>query len=281
MPHRRPIDRIGALAIRYGLLLAVASLFLAPLVFMLVAAVKPDNDVLAESNSPMAFWPSRIENNYADAFGTSQFGRLFVNSLIVTGSVVVLGTLVNSMAGYALAWVPFKGRRLLLGLVIALYIVPFQAVAIPLLLIVSKLRIVDTYLVQILPFIASPFFIYLFYSFFVGLPRELFEAARIDGAGPVRTYRSVALPLIKPALATSAILSFLYSWGGLFWPVMVTRSEASRPVTVGLSQVAGAIPIQWGDIMAMSVAISAPILIVFLVFQPAFIRSIARSGLKG
>jgi len=280
MPHHRK-SRIGALAIRYSLLLAVASLFLAPLVFMLVASVKPDNDVLAESDSLAAFWPTRIENNYADASNTSQFGRLFVNSLIVTGSVVILGMLVNSMAGYALALVPFKGRRLLLGFVIALYIVPFQAVAIPLLLIVSELRIVDTYIVQILPFIASPFFIYLFYSYFIGLPHELFEAARIDGASRVRTYRSVALPLIKPALAASAILSFLYSWGNLFWPVMVTRSEASRPVTVGLSQVAGQLPTQWGDIMAMSVAISAPILIVFLVFQPAFIRSIASSGLKG
>jgi len=237
--------------------------------------------VLAESNSLSAFWPSEIENNYDDAFITSQFGRLFVNSLIISGSVVVLGTLVNSMAGYALAWVPFKGRRLLLGAVVALYIVPFQAVAIPLLLIVSRVQIVDTYLVQILPFIASPLFIYLFYSFFLGLPRELFEAARIDGAGVVRTYASIALPLIKPALATSAILSFLYSWGGLFWPVMVSRSDASRPVTVGLSQVAGLLPTQWGDIMAMSVAISAPILIVFLIFQPAFIRSIASTGLKG
>jgi len=113
------------------------------------------------------------------------------------------------------------------------------------------------------------------------LPKELFEAARIDGAGIVRSYVSIALPLIKPALATSAILSFLLTWGGLFWPVMVTRSEASRPVTVGLSQVAGMLPTQWGDIMAMSVAISAPILIVFLIFQPAFIRSIASTGLKG
>ncbi len=141
--------------------------------------------------------------------------------------------------------------------------------------------IVDTYLVQILPFIASPFFIYLFYSFFLGLPGELFEAARIDGAGAVRAYRLIALPLIKPAIATSAILSFLAIWGGLFWPLMVTRSVQVRPVTVGLSQVAGTLPTHWGDIMAMSVAISTPILIVFFIFQPAFIRSIASSGLKG
>ena len=278
MPHQQ---RIGTIALRYGLLLAVASVFLAPLLFMLVGSVKPDIDVLAESNSLSAFWPTQIENNYEDAFITSQFGRLFVNSLIISGCVVLLGTLVNSMAGYALAWVPFRGRRLLLGFVVALYIVPFQAVAIPLLLIFSKVQLVDTHLVQILPFIASPFFIYLFYSFFLGLPRELFEAARIDGAGLIRTYASIALPLIKPAIASSAILSFMYSWGGLFWPVMVTRSDASRPVTVGLSQVAGLLPTQWGDILAMSVAISAPILIVFLIFQPAFIRSIASSGIKG
>lgn len=273
--------RIGGLAVRYGLLLVVAAVFVVPLLVMFVGSVKPDRDVLAESTSLKAFWPTQIENNYADAIATSQFGRLLVNSLIVSGSVVLLGTFVNSMAGYALAWVPFKGRRLLLGVVVALVIVPFQAVAIPLLLIVSNLQIVDTYLVQILPFIASPFFIYLFYSFFLGLPKELFEAARIDGAGVMRAYFSIALPLIKPAIATSAILSFLASWGGLLWPLMVTRSVEVRPVTVGLSQVAGFLPTQWGDIMAMSVAISLPILVVFLIFQPAFIRSVANSGLKG
>jgi multiple sugar transport system permease protein len=281
MAMGRSTRRMGALAVRYGLLLVVAAVFVVPLLVMFVGSVKPDLDVLAETNSLKAFRPSQIENNYADAFATSQFGRLLVNSLIVSGSVVVLGTFVNSMAGYALAWVPFKGRRLLLGVVVALVIVPFQAVAIPLLLIASKVQIVDTYVIQILPFIASPFFIYLFYSFFLGLPRELFEASRIDGAGVVRAYTSIALPLIKPAIATSAILSFLAIWGGLFWPVMVTRSVEVRPVTVGLSQVAGTLPTHWGDIMAMSVAISAPILIVFLVFQPAFIRSIASSGLKG
>ena len=281
MTVRRSRRRIGGLAIRYGLLLVVAAVFVVPLLVMFVGSVKPDRDVLAESTSLKAFWPTQIENNYADAITTSQFGRLLVNSLIVSGSVVLLGTFVNSMAGYALAWVPFKGRRLLLGVVVALVIVPFQAVAIPLLLIVSNLQIVDSYLVQILPFIASPFFIFLFYSFFLGLPRELFEAARIDGAGVIRAYVSIALPLIKPAIATSAILSFLASWGGLLWPLMVTRSVEVRPVTVGLSQVAGFLPTQWGDIMAMSVAISVPILVVFLIFQPAFIRSIASSGLKG
>jgi len=281
MSRGRSRRRVGGLVVRYGLLLIVAAVFVVPLLVMFVGSVKPDRDVLTESTSLKAFWPTQIENNYADAIATSQFGRLLANSLIVSGSVVLLGTFVNSMAGYALAWVPFKGRRLLLGVVVALVIVPFQAVAIPLLLIVSNLQIVDSYLVQILPFIASPFFIFLFYSFFLGLPRELFEASRIDGAGVVRAYISIALPLIKPAIATSAILSFLASWGGLLWPVMVTRSVDVRPVTVGLSQVAGFLPTQWGDIMAMSVAISLPILVVFLIFQPAFIRSIASSGLKG
>src|SRR5260370_3927557 len=158
---------------------------------------------------------------------------------------------------------------------------PFQAVVAPILLFFSGVQIVDTYLVQIIRFIASPFFIYLFCSFFLDLPKELFEAARIDGAGIVRSYVSIALPLIKPALATSAILSFLLIWGGLFWPVMVTRTEASRPITVGLSQVAGMLPTQWGDIMPMSLAISPPLLIVFLLLHPPFLRSIASSSLKG
>src|SRR5260370_14224445 len=188
--------------------------------------------------------------------------------------------MIISMAGYDYYWVLFKGQRLDLAIVDAMYIVPFQEVAIPLLLFFSGVQIVDTYLVQIIPFIASPFFIYLFYSFFLDLPKELFEAARIDGAGIVRSYVSIALPLIKPALATSAILSFLLIWGGLFWPVMVTRTEASRPITVGLSQVAGMLPAQFRHTVASCVAASAPILIVFLIFQPAFIRSIAGAGLQ-
>jgi multiple sugar transport system permease protein len=259
----------------------LAIFFVVPLLFMLVSSIKPNSKVLEESDSLRAFLPTAFENNYARALGMSGFGRLFVNSVIITGSVVVVGTVVNSMAGFALARVRFRGQRILLAFVVALFIVPFQAVALPLLLMMSNVGLTNTLVVQILPFIASPFFIYLFYSFFLELPRELDEAARIDGAGAIRVFRSIALPLAGPMLATSAILNFVFVWGDLFWALMVTHDPAVRPVALGLSVAQDTHPIPWGDVMAMATAIAAPALVAFVIFQRAFVRSIARSGIRG
>jgi len=265
------------------LVLSLLSLFfLAPLAVMFVGAFKPDASVLADGDSLRAFVPRGFTGeNFSQAWERASMGTLFRNSAIISLGTVALGLVVNSLMGYALARLPFRLGKALLVAVIALTIIPFQAVAIPLLFMVSELGWRDTLYVQMLPFIASPLFVYLFYSFFLAIPRELEEAARIDGCGPVRTFVRVVLPLSLPVFATVGIFHFLQIWGELLWPILVTTDESVRPLPLGMSVFRTQPPISWGDIMAYATLTTLPLLVIFLFFQRWFIQSVARSGLKG
>jgi multiple sugar transport system permease protein len=267
---------------KYVLLTALAVFFLFPVMFMLVGAFKPDGKVLSEANSLKAFVPTGFTfENFGDAFDRAEFGKLFINSTIIAVFVVGLGLIVNSLVGYSIARLPFPGARLVLLGIIALTIIPLEAVAIPLLFMVSELEWRNTYHVQILPFVANPLFMFLFYTFFLGIPKELEEAARIDGAGPVTTFVRVVAPLARPVYATVGILSFLFIWGQLLWPVLVTAGTDVRPLPQGISIFTAQPPISWGDIMAFALMMTLPLLIIFIVFQRWFVQSVARSGLKG
>ncbi|MCF6525761.1 carbohydrate ABC transporter permease [Streptomyces sp. JJ36] len=249
---------------------------------MIVASFKPDARVLADGDSWRALWPTDASlNNYGDVFARVDFTRFLLNSLLITGAVVAGGLVVNSLAGYALARLPWPGRRLALTVVLALMILPFESIAIPLFAMVTEWGWRDSYQVQIVPFLANALSVYLFYTFFLELPVELEESARIDGAGPLRTFVRIVLPLSKPAMATVAILSFLMQWGQFLWPVMVTSGPEYRPLPLAISTFQTLPPLQWGDIMAFGVMMVAPVLLVFLVFQRWFIRSVAATGLKG
>jgi len=260
----------------------LAVIFLVPLLFEFVGSIKPNDRVLSEGNSWRAFVPTAITfENYGDALARADLARLFINSLIITSSIVVAGIVVNSLFGYALARMSFRGRGLLVGIVVALIIIPFQAIAIPLFFMMAKIELLDTYQVQIVPFIASPFFTFLFYTFFLSIPKELEEAARVDGAGPLTIFWRVVVPLARPVYATVAILSFLFAWGELLWPVLVTRGPEVRPLPLGIAVFQTLPPVQWGDIMAFATVMTLPLLVVFLAFQDAFVRSVARTGIKG
>ncbi len=279
-PRRLP-RVLGALATYVGMTL-LAVIFLVPLLFEFVGSIKPNDRVLSEGSSWRAFIPTQVTfANYADALARADLARLFINSLIITSSIVVAGIVVNSLFGYALARMTFRGRGLLVGIVIALIVIPFQAIAVPLFFMMAKIELLDTYQVQILPFIASPFFTYLFYTFFLNIPKELEEAARVDGAGPLTIFWRVVVPLARPVYATVAILSFLFAWGELLWPVLVTRGPEVRPLPLGIAVFQTLPPVQWGDIMAFATVMTLPLLVVFLAFQDAFVRSVARTGIKG
>ena len=267
---------------KYIILVIVAIFFLFPIAFMLVGALKPDAKVIADGDSLKAFWPENASlQNFSDAFQRARFGRLFMNSVIIAVPVVALGLLVNSLAGYGLARLPFRGSKLIVLAMIALTIIPLEAVAVPLLFLVSELGWRNTYHVQILPFIANPLFIYLFYTFFLAVPKDLEEAAKIDGAGPLTTFVRVVAPLAKPAYATVGILSFLFIWGQLLWPVLVTSGPSVRPLPMGISVFIAQPPISWGDIMAFALMMVTPLMAVFVIFQRWFIQSVASSGIKG
>lgn len=272
------------LAFVYLLMILLALFFLFPTVFMLVSSIKTnETQVLMDMSTLWAFVP-RGEiglQNYHDVFAAMPFGRFMFNSSFIVGSMVILGLFVNSLIAYALARFRFRGRDLLLGIIVALIIIPFEAVAVPLLLIVNRFGWLDSYHVQIIPFVADAFSIFLFYQFFINLPKDLEDAALVDGASRLRIYWSLVLPLSRPVFATVAILQFLIHWGDFLWPLMVTRGESYRPLPVAIQQFFSYDPKLWGDIMAFAAMITLPVLIIFLAFQKWFVQSVASTGVKG
>ena len=279
---RRRAAALAAGAANYLVLTVVALLYIAPILFMVVASFKPDERVLPEAGTWQAFFPDEVTlDNYAAVFRRVPFGRYMFNSLLITGSIVGGGLVVNSLAGYALARLQWRGRGAVFRVVLALMILPLQAIAVPLFYQTTVLGWRDTYVVQIVPFVANAFAIYLFYTFFLGMPKELEEAARIDGAGVWRTLVEIVLPNAKPAFAAAAITTFLMYWGLYLWPLMVTTHEDVRPLPLGIATFRTLPPIQWGDIMAFAVMMVAPVLVVFVIFQRWFVRGVATTGMKG
>jgi multiple sugar transport system permease protein len=273
----------GGHLLQHAVMILLAAFFLFPLVYMLASSLKEDGAVLAGSDSFKAMLPTPWvgTENYGDAVTRASFGRVFVNSVIISTVIVGLGLVVNSLLGYAVARLRFSGRGFVVAVVISLIIIPFEALAVPLLFMSAELGILDTYQVQILPFIANPLFVYLFYTFFLNIPVSLEEAARVDGAGPVRIFISVVAPLARPAYATMAILGFLFSWGQFLWPVMVTRGVDVRPLPLGIGTFKTTPPVQWGDSMAYAAMMTLPLLVIFLIFQRYFVQGVASSGVKG
>ena len=288
---KKKVKKIINLILTYLLLCFLAVFFLFPIIFMVTSSLKNSElQVIADMGGLSAFTLSGDIGfqNYYDVFSQLDFLRLVQNSLIIVIFIVLLGLFINSMAAYALARMRFKGRNLVLAVIIALIIVPFEAIAVPLLLMVNKFpwfggqtTWLNSYHVQIIPFIADAFSIFLFYQFFIGLPKDLEEAALVDGASRFRIFLQIIVPLSRPVYATVAILSFLTHWGDFLWPLMVTRGIEARPLTIGMQVFFGQDPRLWGDLMAFSTMITLPVLIVFLIFQKWFVQSVASSGVKG
>ncbi len=280
------------LIVRYAVLTLIAVIFVFPLVFMLMSSLKPDQQLLADTASLRAFLPvgDVSFDNYAAAFRRAPVGLFILNSVMITGVTVVLSMLACSMAAFAFVFIGWKGRDFILTIILATLIVPFETIAIPLLLIASKLPWLgldgfttgwlNSYHVQIVPFIADGLTVFLFVQFFKDLPGELIEAARVEGASWWQIYRRIVMPLSGPVLATAAILKFLYMYNQYLWPLMVVQEEGYRPVMVGL-QYFFQLNRAWGEIMAYLSMITVPVLAFYLYLQRAFIASIASTGVKG
>ncbi|MGW1819168.1 carbohydrate ABC transporter permease [Streptomyces sp. NPDC002125] len=276
--------------------IALALVFALPLVFMLVSSFKPDDQIFGDLDSLRAFLPvgALSLDNYTAVFDRVPAARFLLNSVLISASTVVLGIVINSMAAFALSRMRWPGRKLVLTAVIATLIVPFETFALPLVWWVNQLPLLsvngfhlqwstgwmDTYQVQVLPFVANAFSVFFFHQYFQSIPKELDEAAIVDGAGWFTIYRRIVMPLSGPAVATVAILTFLPAWNSYLWPLMVVQSEELRPVMVGISYFFQ-LNVGWGQIMAYSSMITVPILALFVAFQRSFVNSIASSGVKG
>jgi multiple sugar transport system permease protein len=281
-------------ALQYAINLVLAFIFIFPIVFMIMSSFKDNQAIFADLRSFRAFLPvgDLSLNNYAAVFTKSKFPRFLFNSILVSAITISLGLLVNSMAAYALSRLRWNGQKVVLAVILATLIIPGEATIIPLLLLVSKLPglsfdngisitqgWLNTYHVQIIPFITSAFSIFLFYQFFEDIPRELDEAAFVDGATRFQIYWRVIIPISGPVFATVAILTFLGTWNAFLWPTMTVQSEDIRPVMVGM-QYFFQQNVQWGEVMAYATMVTLPVLGLFLAFQRSFVQSIAGTGSK-
>jgi multiple sugar transport system permease protein len=289
---RSNASRVGG----YLFLILVGLIFAFPLVFMVMSSLKPTQSIFEDMRSVRAFLPvGPISlDNYIGAFVRTDAWRFILNSAIIAGITVVLGMILNSMAAFTLARMKWKGQGIVLAVIIATLIIPFETIAIPLLLMVSRLpyltiengtlQIVSTWLdsyhVQIIPFLGNAFSIFLFYQYFKEIPKDLDEAGMVDGANKFQIYRHIIMPISGPIIATVAILTFLPAWNAYLWPIMVIQSETARPVMIGM-QFFFLRVVEWGEVMAYATTITVPVLALYLSFQRAFIESIATAGIKG
>ncbi|MDP5084759.1 MAG: carbohydrate ABC transporter permease [Yoonia sp.] len=280
------------LIMRYVVLTLIAIIFMFPLVFMVMSSFKPDLQLLRDTSSIRAFLPvgDLSFDNYRDASSRVPIGTFVFNSVLVTGVTVLLSLLACSLAAFSFVFLNWKGRDVLLSIILATLIVPFETIAIPLLLLVSQMPWIglegfqvgwlNTYRVQIIPWIADGLTIFLFVQYFKDLPRDLIEASRVEGASWLQIYLKVVMPLAGPVIATAAILKFLVMYNQYLWPLIVVQQETYRPVMVGL-QYFFQLNTAWGEIMAYLTIITVPVLAFYLVLQRAFIASIASTGVKG
>lgn len=252
---------------------------LIPFAWMFLGSVKTEAEL---RQRPPTWWPQTFTwDNFAAWFGRLDIGTFFVNSVVVA-VFTVLGTLVFcSMVGYALAKLDFPGKRLVFTLVLVTLMVPGVVTFVPLFVVVSKLGMVSTYPALILPFLAGPLGVFLMRQFIQDIPDSLIEAARIDGAGELRIFLRVVMPLCGPALATLAILTFLGSWNNFLWPLVVAQSEDMYTLPVALSLYSvGQNSTNYGVLLAGSVLIITPVLLLFVALQRYFIQGIAATGIK-
>lgn len=292
MKRRR---RQGKLWIYAGLI--AATLFTSlPILFMIMSSLKPEAQIFSDLRSIRAFLPvgDLSLDNYSGVMQRVPALRFIGNSLLVTALIVGIGLIVNSMIGFAISRMRWRGKGLILSLVLATLMVPFEAIAVPMVLWVSRLPVIsweqdgfllsqgmlNTYSVQVLPFVANALAIFLFVQQFNDIPRELDEAARVDGASWFGIYRRVIVPLSGPTFATVAIITMLPAWNQYLWPLMVVQQEELRPSSVGM-QYFFQLNTVWGEVMAYATMITLPVLVVFFLFQRSFVTSISASGLKG
>ncbi|MGC4886222.1 carbohydrate ABC transporter permease [Micromonospora sp. RP3T] len=269
--------------LRHVVLFAGALLFLFPFYYMLIGSLQAEPDTSVAGAFPTS---GLTLDNYRDINSRVDLLGSLINSGVFTGGVI-LGTVVfGVLAGYALARLRFRGRGTLFALVLLVQVIPFQLLLIPLyVLIVRGYGLADSYLGMILPFAINTTAVFVFRQFFLQLPDELFAAARIDGAGELRVLWSVALPLVRPALLTAVLLTFIGPWNEFLWPFLITKQADMQPLAVSLanyiSNVAARAANPYGAVLAGACVLAAPAVGLFVAFQRHFISTDIGSGVKG
>jgi multiple sugar transport system permease protein len=270
---------LGARIALYVVLGTGLLVVIGPFLWMLLSSVKPEGEI---RRVPPTWWPDTFTlDNYQQLFTRLDFPLFFANSVVVAAATTLGNLVFCSMLGYALAKLRFPGKRVLFGVVLGMLMVPGMVMFVPQFVLVSNLGLTNTYAGLFLPFLAGPFGVFLMRQFLLSIPDDLIEAARVDGAGELRIFARIVMPLARPALATLGILTFLSSWNSFLWPLVVatTEDKYTLPVALALFSV-GQNRIDFGLMLAGSVVVVAPVLVVFVLLQRHFLRGIATTGLK-
>lgn len=261
-------------------LAAVAVVISFPFYWMITTALK---SFFEATQFPPTLFPQEVHlENFATAWGDAPWTRYFTNTVIIAVLVTVGEFVTSILAAYAFARMTFKGKNLIFIIFLATLMIPSEAELIPNFVLVTRyLRIANTLQVQVIPFLASVFSIFLLRQHFLSIPSELSDAARIDGAGHVRFLRSVVLPLSVPVLVTVGLITSLQVYDSFLWPLLVTSSDAVRPIQIGMSQFRSEFGAQYHLEMAAATFVIAPIVILFLFAQRYIIQGVARTGIRG
>jgi multiple sugar transport system permease protein len=258
---------------------ALLLLMVTPFLWMLSSAFKSEADIRKIPPDLIPVSPTLA--NYRELFSSLDFTSMFANSVIVALSVTAGNLLFCSMLGYALAKLEFRGQRAVFGLVMATLMVPGLVTFVPLYVLVANMKLTGSLLGLILPFLATPFGVFLMRQFISTLPDELIDAARVDGCRELAIFWKIILPLTRPALATLGIITFLGSWNNFLWPLVVAQNESQYTLPVGLALASsGQDFTRFGVLLAGAVVVLLPVTIVFLLFQRHFVAGIATTGLK-
>lgn len=265
--------------VEYCLLFLLAALFIFPMLWMVVSSMKPEADVYQNLASFKAFLPSLNPANwfktYQEVISRFSVGTYLLNSIFYGLTFACGSIIVNSLAGFAFAKVNFSGKKIIFGALLALLIVPMETVLIPQFTIVNSLGLVNTRLAVILPAMASAFNIYLFRNFFIAIPEEIIESAKLDGANIVKIFFHIMLPMSKPAIATVGVLSFISSWNDYIWPLMVLTDSSKFSMQVAITTINTTQPVYINQVMAVLTIATIPLIIVYIVAQNIFCRDLA------
>ncbi|HKJ92376.1 MAG TPA: carbohydrate ABC transporter permease [Longimicrobiales bacterium] len=269
---------IQAIALNVGMLV-LALIFLLPILWMIVAATKANHQILSV---PPSLVPGRsLVANWLDLNNDLPFLRNVFNSVAIASIFTLLATLVSAMGGYAFAKFRFRGRTALFLVVVAALTIPFEVRAIPQYLLIARdLRLANTWIAVILPWLAYPLGVFFMRQNMLSVPTELLEAARIDGAGEARIFAQVVLPIMRPALAAVAIVVFLFQWNDFFWPLLILTQKQAYTIPVALGTLVGLTRVSWGGIMVGTAIATVPFLLLFLFLQRYFVAGITAGAVK-
>lgn len=277
--HRRQRPGGYQRVITTAIMAVVAAIFLIPFYWLVISALRPANRIFADAGDFLPSGPTL--QNFETLFNNTPVVTWFTNSVILAAGSAIGSMIVVTMAAYALARIKFPFRNTLFVTILASQMLPFHLLLIPLFLLMIQMSLIDTYLGVIAPMLAHPFGLFYMRQYMLGLPQDVFDAARVDGASDYRIFLQVVVPMVKPALATLAIIFSLEQWNDLLWPLIVMRSESNYPLSVGITTFTGLYRPRWDLVMTASVVAVVPIMVLFFLLRKHFIGGLGKFGTGG